>query len=121
MSAEAISRALERASRHVEDTTKKILHRMYLDETRQSMYAELKESIISSSVWARSYGIGDDLVPLDWMGPDVHVLCLCKTPLSSASVQNLAVSWPASPSCRERQNFRRMKAEHPQYSTAKLV
>ncbi len=86
MSAEAISRALERASRHVEDTTKKILHRMYLDETRQSMYAELKESIISNSVWARSYGIGDDLVPLDWMGPDDHVLCLCKSILTPASV-----------------------------------
>ena len=62
MSAEAISRALERAGRHVEGTTRKILHRMYLDETRQSMYAELKESIISNFGWARSYGIGDDHV-----------------------------------------------------------
>ena len=72
MSAEAISRALERASGHVEKTTRKIIHRMYLDETRQSMYAELKYNFVINLKRARNNGIGDDCALLGKKGPDDH-------------------------------------------------
>ena len=59
MSVEGINRVLDRASRHVECTTKKILHRLYLDETRRSMYAELIEHFDRNMAWSRTYGIGE--------------------------------------------------------------
>lgn len=58
MSVEVISRALDKYSRHVERTTRKILHRLYLDETRRSMYCELKEDYDEHLASAKAHGIG---------------------------------------------------------------
>ena len=58
MSAEVISRALDKYSRHVERTTRKILHRLHLDETRRSMYGELREDYDKHLASAKAFGIG---------------------------------------------------------------
>ena len=58
MSAEVISRALDKYSRHVERTTRKILHRLYLDDTRRSMYYELRKGYDKHLASAKNYGIG---------------------------------------------------------------
>ena len=58
MFVEVISRALDKYGRHVERTTRKILHRLYLDETRRSMYCELKEEYDKHLEAAKAHGIG---------------------------------------------------------------
>ena len=58
MSAEVVFRAVDRYSTHVERTTRKILHRLYLDETRRSMYDELRRSYDMNLACARAHGIG---------------------------------------------------------------
>ena len=59
MSVDVINRAFDKYGGHVERTTRKILHRMCLDETRRSMYSELKEDYDMHLADARSHGIGD--------------------------------------------------------------
>lgn len=58
MSVEVISRAIDKYGRHVERTTRKILHRLYLDETRRSMYRELREEYDKRLEAAKAHGIG---------------------------------------------------------------
>lgn len=81
MSAEVVYRAVDRYSTHVERTTRKILHRLYLDETRRSMYNELRGSYDLNLACARAHGIGKAPIGISIKASEHRSLCKLRAAL----------------------------------------